>query len=351
MLEIDGKYYAVDDGVWFVSASPNGQWAVADSIPQEKISEIPPTSSSYNTTFVYIFESTPEVVYVGYYPGYQWSFPYYGVPVYGTGWYYPPYYRPGYYYPRYPTWGFHVGYNPWTGWNYGATWGGGFFTAGVIWGATIHGGRGCCRGWYGGGGFHGRTFVNRGDVKINIGNDVNIGNRTNIRNKIDKGDIKFDRSKQSKERNIYNRDQNRKRNAKPADARHNLKHARSSTKQRANNVFADERGNVAREKDGRWETRKDKSWKRESEASTKTKLSTSSKKKRSNMTKQNIPKTTKRTSRSTKQKFRPKTSSKSKSRKSADFGSLNRSSKKRRHGSKRVSNRPQRMKSGKRHRR
>ena len=37
----------------------------------------------YNTTHVHIYEATPEVVYVGYTPGYLWSFPYYGVPVYG----------------------------------------------------------------------------------------------------------------------------------------------------------------------------------------------------------------------------------------------------------------------------
>ena len=68
---------------------------------------------------------TPEVVYVGYTPGYMWSYPYMGVPVYGTGWRYRPVMGP-YYYPRPPTWGFHVGYNPWTGWNFGMSWSNGW---------------------------------------------------------------------------------------------------------------------------------------------------------------------------------------------------------------------------------
>ncbi|MGB5629736.1 MAG: hypothetical protein WBM57_10235, partial [Woeseiaceae bacterium] len=132
VLLIDGRYYAVDAGVWFASSSATGPWAVADSIPDEEIQQIPPSSPVYNTTHVHIYESTPEVVYVGYTPGYMWSYPYYGVPVYGTGWYYPPYYG-RYYYPRPPTWGLHVGYNPWTGWNVGVSWSNGFFRMGVIW--------------------------------------------------------------------------------------------------------------------------------------------------------------------------------------------------------------------------
>jgi hypothetical protein len=121
VLEVDNRYYAVDNGVWFTSPSATGPWVVAGSVPSEEIQKIPPSSPVYNTTHVHVYESTPEVVYVGYTPGYLWSFPYYGVPVYGTGWYYPPYFG-SWYYPRPPTWGFHVGYNPWTGWNFGMSW-------------------------------------------------------------------------------------------------------------------------------------------------------------------------------------------------------------------------------------
>ena len=42
VLEIAGRYYAVDNGVWFMSLSAtNGPWSVADSIPEEEIQQIP----------------------------------------------------------------------------------------------------------------------------------------------------------------------------------------------------------------------------------------------------------------------------------------------------------------------
>ena len=64
--------------------------------PAAEIYTIPPDCPVYNVTYVYVYSSTPDVVYVGYTPGYLWSFPYYGVPVYGTGWYYPGYYNQHY---------------------------------------------------------------------------------------------------------------------------------------------------------------------------------------------------------------------------------------------------------------
>ncbi len=111
VLEIAGRYYSVDNGVWFSASAATGPWVIADSIPEEEIQQIPPSSPVYNTTHVHVYESTPEIVYVGYTPGYMWSFPYYGVPVYGTGWHYAPYYG-SVYYPRPPTWGFNVGLQP-----------------------------------------------------------------------------------------------------------------------------------------------------------------------------------------------------------------------------------------------
>lgn len=184
VLLIDGRYYACDDGVWFTATSPTGPWAVADSIPEAEIQKIPPSSPVYNTTHVHAYESTREVVYVGYTPGYMWSFPYYGVPVYGTGWYYPPYWGAAYY-PRPPTWGLHVGYNPWTGWNVGLSWTNGFFTFGVGWSQGYPGGYPpyrCCGGWYGGG-YRPPYVAHHGDInigEINIGNSVSAGNRAAI---------------------------------------------------------------------------------------------------------------------------------------------------------------------------
>ncbi|MEM1080434.1 MAG: carbohydrate-binding family V/XII [Pseudomonadota bacterium] len=255
VLEIDGRYYAVDDGVWFTSDSATGPWFVADEVPEEQIAEIPPTSPVYNVTHVHIYESTPEVVYVGYTPGYVWSYPYYGVPVYGTGWYYPPYYG-SWYYPRPPTWGFHVGYNPWTGWNFGVSWSNGFFSFGMSWGGGYGGPYrpwGCCGGWYGGG-YRGPTFINTGD--INIGNTVNVGNRTNVGNRIgnDNRLSSVDRSK-----NLYNRPENVARKADRSTVQRDLQKARPAT-DRANNVFADRSGQVARPSADGWQTRQDGSW-------------------------------------------------------------------------------------------
>jgi len=259
VLKIGDRYYAVDNGVWFTASAATGPWVVADQIPETEIKQIPPSSPVYNTTYVTVYDSTPDVVYVGYTPGYLWSFPYYGVPVYGTGWYYPPYWGT-WYYPRPPTWGLHVGYNPWTGWNFGASWSNGFFSFGVSWGGGWGGAYrpwGCCGGWYGGG-YRGPTIINTGD--INIGNSVNIGNRETIRNRIDR-DTRLNANR-IQNRNLYNRPQNRLRNADRATAQRKLQQARPATG-RANNVYADKSGAVARRAGNGWESRSDRAWKPE----------------------------------------------------------------------------------------
>ncbi|WP_339616867.1 carbohydrate-binding family V/XII [uncultured Gilvimarinus sp.] len=255
VLKIDNKYYAVDNAVWFVAAKPTGPWQVADTIPEDEINKIPPSSPVYNTTYVEVYESTPEVVYVGYRPGYMWSFPYYGVPVYGTGWYYPPYWG-SYYYPRPPTWGLHVGYNPWTGWNVGVSWSNGFFSFGASWGGGWHGPYrpwGCCGGWYGGGYHRPPVVINTGN--INIGNNVNIGNRAHIKNNLNKNNI----AAGNVNRNLYKRSENRARNASAETVKRNLKTAQM-TKGRDNNVFADRNGNVARKMGDQWQVRDKGDW-------------------------------------------------------------------------------------------
>jgi len=258
VLEIGGRYYAVDNGVWFVADAATGPWVVADSVPEDKIAEIPPSAPVYNTTHVHVYDSTPDVVYVGYTPGYMWSFPYYGVPVYGTGWRYPPYYG-RWYYPRPPTWGFNVGYNPWTGWNFGLSWSNGFFSFGMSWGGGYGGYYrpwGCCSGWYGGG-YRGPVVINTGD--INIGNNINIGNRTEINNRIGNNPQIGNRIENNRQ-NIYGRPENRARNADRATVARDLKQARPATG-RANDVFADRSGQVARRDGDTWQTREGGQWK------------------------------------------------------------------------------------------
>lgn len=121
VLESDRSYYLLEDGVWYVASSPHGPWVVSDHRPGE-VDSIEPSSPVYNTKYVYVYDSTPEVVYVGYTPGYLGSYVYHNTIVYGTGWHYRPWVSPYYYYPRFSTWGFHVGYNDWGGWSYGLSW-------------------------------------------------------------------------------------------------------------------------------------------------------------------------------------------------------------------------------------
>ena len=127
VIRIDGSsYYAVQNGVWFVGTSAVGPWAVATSVPVV-IYTIPVSSPLHYVTYVKIYGSTPEVVYVGYTPGY------YGtvvtsnsVVVYGTGWYYSPYVGAYWYGAPYTygygaafTWGVATGWGLAYGYGYG----------------------------------------------------------------------------------------------------------------------------------------------------------------------------------------------------------------------------------------
>jgi len=114
VMRSNGKYYAVENGVWFVSPNATGPWTVSDQRPTD-VDSIPATSPAYNTKYVYIYDSTPDVVYVGYTPGYMGCYVYGPTVVYGTGYYYYPWYG-AYYYPRPVTYGFGFHYNPYTGW-------------------------------------------------------------------------------------------------------------------------------------------------------------------------------------------------------------------------------------------
>ena len=171
VIEDHGVYYTVDNGVWFQSQNPNGPWVVATQRPDE-VDRIPPTSPLYNTKYVYVYDVTPDYVYMGYTPGYLNAYIYGPTVVYGTGFYYNPWYN-GFYYPRPWTWGFGFGYNPWAGWTLGYGFGGGWFHFGLGfgWGGGWGGWGG--GGWWGpriyhpgyawgrGGGFYGAGYRGR----------------------------------------------------------------------------------------------------------------------------------------------------------------------------------------------
>ncbi|MGB5998928.1 MAG: carbohydrate-binding family V/XII, partial [Thermoanaerobaculia bacterium] len=252
VIQAGEEYYCAYEGAWYVAGAPNGAWRVATEVPDE-IRSIPPSSPAYNTKYVYIYDSTPEVVYVGYYPGYTYSYVYYGVPVYGTGWYYRPWYG-SYYYPRASTWGFHVRYNPWYGWSCGFSYSTGRFTFSLGYGGWYRGG------WWGPVGYRGyHRGYNRG-----WHHGYSAGAHSGYR-------AGYHAAKRDTARNMYHRQGNAGRVASTEQVRS----ARAAgatgaaatrtpnvSSTRANNVYTDKGGNVHRQQpDGSWQTREGGQWK------------------------------------------------------------------------------------------
>lgn len=142
VIRVDSNsYYAVQNGVWFVATSALGPWTVSTSVPVV-IYTIPVSSPLHYVTYVRIYGSTPEVVYVGYTPGY------YGtvvtsssVVVYGTGWYYPGYVG-AYWYGAPYTYGYGAAFT-WgvtTGWGLAYGYGYGWYGAAAYYGPYGWGG-------------------------------------------------------------------------------------------------------------------------------------------------------------------------------------------------------------------
>jgi hypothetical protein len=117
VIKLENRYYLCFQGVWFVSASPSGDWELADALPDE-IHDIPPSSPVHHTTYVSVYAATPTSVTFGYTSGYVGAYYSWGTVVFGTGFYYPPYYYGGrypYYYSYPHTYGVGAYYNPYTG--------------------------------------------------------------------------------------------------------------------------------------------------------------------------------------------------------------------------------------------
>jgi hypothetical protein len=248
VIKTGERYYCCHQAVWYVAATPQGPWQVADKVPDD-IYTIPPSNPNYNTTQVEVYASTPEVVYTGYYPGYMGSYVYGGCVFYGTGWYYPPYISPYAYYPYHGTWGFHVGWNPYMGWGFGVAWSSGPFTFSIGFGGW--GGYG---GWYGAGGYHPpyyRPYPGGGYTKPGYGpGGIGQGNRNQI----------------NPNSNLYARGENQARNASAPRAKDTGRAAGGAAGGRpatgkGNDVFADRNGDVYRRNgDGSWDKRGQGSW-------------------------------------------------------------------------------------------
>lgn len=269
MKDPAGKFFALDNGVWFIASDANGPWSVANERPKD-VENIPATSEAYNTKYVYIYETTPQYVYVGYTPGYMGCYVYGPTVVYGTGFYYAPWYG-SIYYPRPVTWGFGFHYNPWTGWSMSIGVSAGFMHVGFHFGAG-YGYGGAWFGppfyrppyyrppYYGGGGYYGRgrpALYNNTTVNINNSRNNIYNNKKGITTK------NIDRSNNIKNRpsnNVNNRANNA--NRQPANNVNNRANPKPSTK--PNNVFADRSGNVyQKDNKGSWNQRDNRSnnWK------------------------------------------------------------------------------------------
>jgi len=250
VLHVGGAYYACDNAVWFKATSPQGPWIVADSIPRDEIAKIPPSVPVYPVTYVHVYGSTPEVVYVGYTPGYVGAYPYYGAPVYGTGYAYPPYVGTVYY--PYPvTYGVSATYNPYVGYGMGTTFGTAFFAFGV--GVAISN----SYRYYPAGGYRGCFNCT---INVNRGGNVNRRNNVNIGNTAGGGARQRPSSRPSASQrpassNLYNRPETRARNADRATQQRASQMGANRTARGSNNVFADRNGNVHRRTSGGgWES-------------------------------------------------------------------------------------------------
>ena len=265
VLKIGDRYYVCDNAVWFVGLTPNGPWAVADSVP-ESVQSIPPSSPVYNVRYVHIYETTPQVVYVGYTPGYIGTYRYYGTVVYGTGWRYRPWIGPVYYYPRPYTWGFNVIYNPWSGgWGFALGYSTSFINVSIGWSnryyhrPPYYGG-----GWWGPGGYRpiyrplpGYRPPYRPPNNVIIIQPIRPG-RPGYRPGRPGQPGRPGRPTPYTRDNIYARPGTSDRVAK--DYRPNRKTPKPATKL-PNNVYTDRNGNVyRRDKTGKWETRDNGKW-------------------------------------------------------------------------------------------
>jgi hypothetical protein len=257
VIRYNFKYYCCDNAVWFIADSPKGPWTVADQVP-DKIYEMTPDSPVYNTKYVYVYDSTPEYVYTGYYPGYTGCYVYGGTVIYGTGYYYQPWYG-AYYYPRPVTYGFSVHYNPYSGWSYGfgMSYGGPYgwmaFSYhsypyyGGYWGAGGYH-SGYHHGYYQGrrAGFYAGYHYAQNNPRINpYGN----GNR-NVYNRENRGNI----NTTDRQRNNVSTMDRQRNNVSTGDVQRN----RVNTNK--NDVFADKQGNVYKKDNNQWQSREGNNW-------------------------------------------------------------------------------------------
>ena len=267
VLLIEGKYYAVDDAVWFVSGKATGPWEVCVEVP-DAVQDIPPESPVYNVKYVYVYDYTPSVVYVGYTPGYYGSYVYHGTVIYGTGYWYRPWYH-YHYYPRPVTWGFGIHYNPWTGWG---------FSYGVSYGWMTFGWHSYHRRWWGPCGYrygyrhgyyrgygHGYRHGYAAGRRAGYSAGYRAGNRHSLQSNVYRNrsnGVKRTGTRPSNRPSTSTRPSTRPANPS-SGSRPSTRPSNSSAQPRSreNNVYSDRNGNVyKRENNGNWQQRSNGSW-------------------------------------------------------------------------------------------
>ncbi|MFZ4775889.1 MAG: carbohydrate-binding family V/XII [Terrimicrobiaceae bacterium] len=237
--------YAVINGVWFVATSAAGPWTVADDVP-DVIYTIPPSSPVFYATNVFVYGSTPDVVYTGYTPGYFGPcLSPEGVVVFGTGFWYPPY----------------IGQDLWIGPPLTYGFGAGFacgLTTGFAFGiAADHGW--ACSPWWGPwrGGWGSGNNVNRNWNSVNV-NNRNVYNRWS-NNAINRPAVQNTVNNDANKIRANANAQNWKTSPAAAVDRQTLQN--DATRLGDNNVFAGKDGNVYRPaSDGGWQQHNGSDW-------------------------------------------------------------------------------------------
>lgn len=248
IIKDGGKFYAVDQGVWYVADDPDGPYQVADKRPPN-VDQIPPENPNYNTKYVYVYDDDDDddTVTAAYTAGYLGSFVL-GTAMgaalsYGSGYYYRPWYGSSYY-SRPWSYGYHAYYNPYSGgWAYRGPNGGAWYNPNRYYGGN---------GYWGAGGYRN---IQTGDINIDNVNINREWNKNNLYNR----QQNFDRNvSQDRLSQINNKRLNQLGDKGPMAGRDGSRVAAH----RPNDVFADKDGNVfRREKDGQWQQNEGRNWK------------------------------------------------------------------------------------------
>jgi hypothetical protein len=73
VFRVSNRYYCCHNGVWFEASGSAGPWIVCGTVPTV-LYTIPTSHPKHNVTYVYVYDTTPDTVVVGYTSGYSGSY-------------------------------------------------------------------------------------------------------------------------------------------------------------------------------------------------------------------------------------------------------------------------------------